>query len=282
MTATIIVIFAIAAIAALIEITSRRSVEETAAAGDVPYAERLAPYFERPETAPAGCRPAPLGEEHLPPEEHLPVSIVEPHPDEIIAREAAEVFVHWDRERDSIERAHHEEIRSMLERLDKARQLVEETGLRTAVCDMLRIMWSWPAWLAHNDWRPPMLIDQLTCGAAEETEAEHEVRWFRWRLHEERYRLSLELRPGRAADGGKRGDLRLWVGNTLVLHLDVTRGEADPSDTWSVTDVSALDPGYWMVSINEFAGRLLIANQRMLQDYEFSYFDEKARKIAIG
>jgi hypothetical protein len=143
-------------------------------------------------------------------------------------------------------------------------------------------MWSWPGWMAFRDWRPPMLIEQFTGGAAEETETEREIRWFRWKSGDERYRLSLALRAERAPDQATLGDLRLWVGNALVLQLDVSRFATDAPENWSLTDVSALDPGGWMVEINEFAGRLSVADQRMRQGYEFSYFDEKARKIAIG
>jgi hypothetical protein len=249
-----------------------------AVANDAPIADRIAPFFE-----PAGTSLAVVEDRY---DRLVDRPFIEDADnasfDDIVAREAAEVFVHWDLERNSIGHAHLEEIQSMIERLEKARLLVEQSGVGSAVCDILQVMWRWPAWGALKDWRPPLLIDQFTCGAAEETDREQEIRWFRWRSGEERYRLSLALRPERAPDRSTLGDLRLWVGNSLVLHLDVTRLATDEPDDWSLTDVSALDPGHWMIEINEFAGRLLVANQRMLQDYEFSYFDEKARRIAIG
>jgi hypothetical protein len=284
MTTTIIVIFAIGAMAALVEFSSRRSIHEAAAvvANDAPIADRIAPFFERAATSLALVedRQAPV----VAPVADGPIfeNTNEAAFDDVVAREAADVFVHWDLERNSIQQSHHEEIQSMIERLEKARLLVEQSGVGAAVCDILQLMWRWPAWQALKDWRPPLLIDQFTCGAAEEADHEQEIRWFRWRSGEERYRLSLALRPEPAPDRSPLGDLRLWVGNALVLHLDVTRLATDAPDDWSLSDVSALDPGHWMIEINEFAGRLLMANQRMLQDYEFSYFDEKARKIAIG
>jgi hypothetical protein len=50
---------------------------------------------------------------------------------------------------------------------------------------------------------------------------------------------------------------------------------------WSVTDISAFQTGPWMAKLNDFAGKLILADRRSHQDIEFGFFGEKAKGIAI-
>src|SRR5262249_35656452 len=100
--------------------------------------------------------------------DHEPPAKSEPIKDEERMTQAAVVVKErWEQERDDVERAHREEMRPIQEKLEKARKLVDQSGVGIAACDVARIMLHWPTWSQRKDWKPPVLVEDLKGGEAE-------------------------------------------------------------------------------------------------------------------
>jgi hypothetical protein len=200
--------------------------------------------------------------------------------EERLVREAADVQDQWEREREAVEQAHDDEMQPIQERIQKARQFVEDSGVGNAACDILRIMWHWPSWSKGDSWQMPVAVTGLDGGKT--PAQEHSMRegtWLGWTSNDERYRLELSI----SSAFSDLGDLRLWVGEQLVMHLDVVQRSRPGAEysSWGVTDVSAFKAGPWMLQLNELAGRLRIADGQWKRDHEKQHYGEKAGNIEL-
>jgi hypothetical protein len=132
--------------------------------------------------------------------------------DEQFAQEAAEVRHRWERERQAVERAHEEEMRAINERLQKARQLVDRSGVGSAACDAFRIMQHWPSWSKLDDWQMPLQIEGLDGGDLPSQEnGRRKGQWIGWAWKQSSYRLELNIGPSYGMIEDNIGDLCLFV-----------------------------------------------------------------------
>lgn len=202
--------------------------------------------------------------------------------EERLAQEAADVQARWDSEREAIEDAHDDEMWSIREKLEKAKQLIEKSGVGDAACDVLRIMWHWPSWSKRDDWKMPVALDGLDGGKVARNEfGGREGTWLGWNWDGEAYRLELTVSPNYTSADFDTGDLKLSVGDEPVMHLDVSQRLGDEYDKWRVFGVSAFKAGPWMAKLNELAGQLRIADRQWFRDHEKSFYGEKAGKIQL-
>ncbi|MCB2228391.1 MAG: hypothetical protein KQH53_17055 [Desulfarculaceae bacterium] len=202
--------------------------------------------------------------------------------DERFAKEAIEAHERWERERQAVEQAHYEEMRPIKEHLEKARQLVIESGVGEAACSILRIMWHWPSKSERDDWQTPIPVDGLDGGQI--PRREHGAlggKSLGWTWDGDTYQMALEIRKNYTDDDFETGDLRMWVADAMVMHLDVSLQLSDGYDSWRVFGVSAFKAGPWMAQLNELAGRLRVAEGQGLRDYEKEFYGEKAKKIDL-
>ena len=95
-------------------------------------------------------------------------------------------------------------------------------------------------------------------------------------------RLELTVSPSYgSADLSELGDLRLWRGDELVMHLDVLQRIDREFAPWTVFGVRALQVGPWMPQLNEVAGRLRIADGQGRRDRDKTFYNEKAKNIEL-
>jgi hypothetical protein len=139
-----------------------------------------------------------------------------------------------------------------LEKVAKAKRLIAESGVGDAACDILRIMWHWPSWSKLGNWKAPLTIENLDGG--DTTAKPHAFRggkWLAWCWAGSNFRLELEVSANHSGGDRELGDLRLFVNEVDVLHLDVSQGLDDRSGSWAVFGVSGFRAGHWMAALNE-------------------------------
>lgn len=223
--------------------------------------------------------PAPVAPANREPSPPPPLPVPE---EDRLAQEAAEMNAHWDEERRAVERTHYDEMQPIKEKLAKARQLVDKSGVGDAARDILRIMWHWPSWSKRDDWKMPVPVEGLDGGRTpRHKHGGREGSWLSWTFDGEQYQLELTINPNYTGDAADIGDLKLTVGGEPVMHLDVSQRLGDEYDSWGVFGVSAFKAGPWMVRLNDLAGRLRIADRQGLRDHEKLFYGEKAGKIEL-
>lgn len=197
--------------------------------------------------------------------------------EERLAQEAAAVRDHWDKERQADKQVHEDEMQPVHEKLQKAYELVEDSGVSEAACDIFGIMWHWPSSSKRDDWKWYMPVENLDGGETPGRGAEND-KWLAWTWEGEPYRLELTVLTVYRDDRHQTGDLKLTVGEELVMHLDVSRhGDEYGWLKWSAFAVSALKVGAWMAKLNEFAGRLRIADIQLSRDCDEEISDYKGK-----
>jgi hypothetical protein len=169
-----------------------------------------------------------------------------------------------ERELTGAEQASTSEQEAIQDRLAKARDLVNKSGVDSAACDILGMIHHWPSLLVADNGRAPLPVGPLNEGRSPaQSRGGREGKWFGWSLKSVPYRLELSVSPSSAAfdDDLDTGDLRLWVENELVMHLNVLKRTEVEYDQWTPLGVSALRPGSWMLRLNELATCLRAVNE---------------------
>lgn len=206
--------------------------------------------------------------------------------DERAARRAAEVRDLWARKRKAARDRLLAEMEPIHDRIAKAKELVELSGVGDAACNILKIMRHWPKWISNSggrlrQWTPPLAVEGLDGGYLRG--GEDRGHWVCWVLNGQTCRLELRRRSGSySIDGDEFGELKLSVVGELVLHLDVSRKHDDEHDSWTVFGVSALRSGDWMEALNEFYGRLCVAKDQSVVDFKREFYGGKARNIDLS
>ena len=169
------------------------------------------------------------------------------------------------------------------DRLEKARHLVDTSGVGAAACDILGMSGQWPALSQSGDGGPPFTVGPLEQGRTpRHPHGGREGEWLGWTMDAMPYRLELTVSPRYgSADLSELGDLRLWQGDELVMHLDVLQRIDREFAPWTVFGVSALQVGPWMPQLNEVAGRLRIADGQGRRDRDKTFYGEKAKNIEL-
>jgi hypothetical protein len=194
--------------------------------------------------------------------------------DEVFARHAAEAAERLVREREAVERAHRDAMQPIREKLQKARKLINESGVGDAACTTLRVMWHWSSWSKRADWSPPLLVENLDGGERPSSKDGRPIKWLEWTLAGTQFRLEHEASQS-------IGHLRLHVSGEEVLELEVSQKPEDEYDRWVVFGVSAFRAGPWMTQLNEWAGKLRIVDGQFMREYDLQYYKNIASKIEL-
>ncbi|HEY3918766.1 MAG TPA: hypothetical protein VGL83_13290 [Stellaceae bacterium] len=197
--------------------------------------------------------------------------------EEIHIREAFATAAYWRREHEAIEQAQRALMQPIEQKLRKARRLVAQSGVGGSACDLLKIMWHWPAQSKHEGWPMPAGVARIDGSDA----ANGKPKWIAWTRNNLRFRLQLDAVSNDSVDGTRLGDLKLSVDDEDVLHLDVTQRVGEEYDQWRALGVSGFRAGPWMMQLNEFAGELRIASSQTMREHALRFYGEKARNIVL-
>jgi hypothetical protein len=148
----------------------------------------------------------------------------------------------------------------------KARDLVSKSAVDSAACDILGMAQNWPKVLEANNGQLSLPFRAMSEGRmpAEHVGARN-GRWVNWSSNGIAYRLELWVDPNNAGifeDDLQIGDLQLWVGGELVMHLRVQKRTEALYDRCAPFDVRSLRAGSWMLRLNELAACLRTAYER--------------------
>lgn len=202
--------------------------------------------------------------------------------EERLATQAAEVKTHWDEERRKVENSHYAEMKPIRRKLEKAKALVENSGVGNSACAILRIMWHWPSWSQRPDWKMPFSLEKLSGGEpTDEVQSTRRGKWLEWSWAQHLFRLELTITPNYVGAGTNIGHLKLSVDGEMTIELDVSQDFNSEYDDWKVYGVSAFKAGPWMAQLNDLAGRLEIADRQWLRDHDKKLWGEKAAHIQL-
>ena len=197
--------------------------------------------------------------------------------EDVYIREAYAAAAYWKRAQVAVDQTQRALMQPIREKLHKAQRLVAESGVGGSACDLLQIMWHWPARAKHADWQMPVAIAALEGSEAGAGKA----KWIAWTRNGLRFRLQLDAGSNDNAAAARIGELTLAVDGEEVLRLDVAHGVGDDHDRWRVSGVSAFRAGPWMMQLNELAGELRIANSQTVREHVLQFYGEKARNIVL-
>jgi hypothetical protein len=199
-----------------------------------------------------------------------------------LALEAANVKSHWDDERRRVENDHFAKMKPIRSKLEKAKKLVETSGVGGSACAILRIMWHWPSWSQRSDWVMPIEIELLSGDdLAREGHSARSGKWLEWSWAQHVFRLELTVSSDYVGGDTNLGNLTLSVDGELALLLDVSHRLKSEYYDWGFFGVSAFKAGPWMTQLNELAGRLEIADRQWMRDHDKKFYGEKAAKIDL-
>ena len=122
------------------------------------------------------------------PKPFKPVQLSPPSPrvlseEERLAAQAAEVRERWEAKLEEVEGAHENEMEPIKDRLEKARHLVDTSGVGTAACDILGMSSQWPALSQSGDGGPPFTFGPLEQGRTRGIpHGGHEGEWLGWTM----------------------------------------------------------------------------------------------------
>lgn len=212
----------------------------------------------------------------------IPLSEKSRDEEECFAEEAAEMREKWAAEEEVVWSAHHAAMQPDLAKLAKAKRLVAESGVGDAACDILRIIWHWPSWSKLDNWTAPLAIENLNgANTAAKPDAVRGGKWLAWRWAGSNFRLELEVSANHTGGDSELGDLRLYVNEVDVLHLDVSQELGDNCESWSVFGVSGFRAGRWMTELNEIAGHLRIADSNWSRAQDREFYSKQAENIEL-
>ncbi len=207
---------------------------------------------------------------------------VQPSDEEHFVTNAEAEKERWQQEQLAIAQVHSKKMGAIREHLDRALKLVNSSGAGTSACEILGVIWHWPSWSRQENWDMPLLIEGLEGSTFDEDGSTEQGQWLAWKWHEYNHRLELTIRADYVGSASRSGDLRFFVDNELVMHLDVSQRPQAEYYTWKHYGVCALKPGIWMTHINELAGRLTILDGQSRRDYEEKLFGERARNVELS
>lgn len=197
--------------------------------------------------------------------------------EDVYIREAYAAAAYWKRAHDAVDQAQRVLMQPIREKLHKAQRLVAESGVGGSACDLLQIMWHWPARAQHADWQMPVALEAFDGSEAGAGKA----KWIAWTRDGQRFRLQLDAGSNDNAAATRLGELRLRVDGEEVLCLDVAQGAGDDHERWRVSGVGSFRVGPWMMQLNELAGELRIASTETVRAHVLQFYGEKARNIVL-
>lgn len=180
---------------------------------------------------------------------------------------------------------HEERMAEVTRTVEKARRLVEQSGIGSAAVDLLSTMWNWPVEARSPDWSRPAGLYELEYRPPEGGEVleEGQIKVLTWLWDGSPYRLELSEAKTDAEEGAPAaGALVLAIDDETVLALDVGKAEPDREDLWTVSDVTALRAGHWMVEFAAFSSRLKMAEEEKRRQLEFERVASLAERIDLG
>jgi hypothetical protein len=202
--------------------------------------------------------------------------------DERLAREAAAVRNHWDRELRAVEQAHHDSMQSIRDKLARASRLIDESGVGEAAVTILKVMHHWPSWSKRADWRLPLAVEGLDGGDVPAKDDGLRDVWLAFRWDGTRFRVDRAAYLSDTGEDGYLGDIHIWADDAEVLVLDVSRDERDEYDRWRWHGVSAFRAGPWMAKLVDLSGRVIIADREWKQRYVRDFYGQRADRVDFG
>jgi len=182
---------------------------------------------------------------------------------------AAATSLDWKRRMEQVQAEHESSMQSMQKRTRHAQELVDNSGVADAACELFMIARRW-----HRDWlrrerKGTIQPERLTL-PAEITDFQigDDGTWLAWSAHGARFRLGFD--PG-------LGRFTLSVNSHAALVFDAV-GDAKLGSL-KARDVVSFRAGNWMSVLNETIGEIRIADLRVLHSEEFDIFGEKMERI---
>lgn len=196
---------------------------------------------------------------------------------------ASRVNRQWDEKERKVEAAHARQIMAATERLERARRLVEDSGVGEAVISALRLMWHWPELQAKKEWFRPAGMSELFLDPSP-VDASDSLVVISWIWDDRHYRLDLSLPAEQKNDEQQENDvhgglLTLWVEGESVITLDVENPAGGPMERWVMSGVDALNAGPWMPEFVEIIERLKSAEAEKQRQLRFEQTTGKASRV---
>ena len=203
--------------------------------------------------------------------------------EEAFSLKATEIKSRWEKEGRRQQSIQDAEIKPIKSKIEKAKALVESSGVGSSICIILKTTWNWPSSSKQYKWKPPIKIKLLDGG--DFPDGKHPAKNGKWlELLWKEHSIRLELIENRDFDYGSTGVLQLIFDGSLVLELGVSpvdRGEYSVSGDWRYHSVNAFVAGTWMAQINDIAGQLEIARMDEWYKREKGFLEEKSDQIEL-
>jgi hypothetical protein len=170
-----------------------------------------------------------------------------------------------------------EELQDDYARIAQAQKFVKETGLDSALPNILKEVCHWPAWTKRPDAQKVVRADALgfTDVQAEEVRKDKAVLTrVAFVFRERKYLFEFEQSPGYM--GSSHGTIRLFDAEELVISIGVYQSG---SGGWSFSSVEALKPaGEWVAAVVEIEHNIRLKEQAFRASLE----RERVRQTAAG
>jgi hypothetical protein len=189
--------------------------------------------------------------------------------EENFVQRAAATSLDWKRRMEEVQYEHENAMQSMQKRTRHAQELVDNSGVADASCELFMIARRW-----HRDWlrrerRGSITPERLTLPAEiSDLQIDEGGSWISWNCHGARFRLGFD--PG-------LGRFSLAVNSHVALVFDAV-GDAKLGNL-KASDVVSFRAGNWMSVLNETIGEIRIADLRVLHSEEFDVFGQKMERI---
>ena len=172
------------------------------------------------------------------------------------------------------------EIAEAQAKLDRARKVLQDSGLWIGTCAVYNEMNNWPGWIERNGWVPPIPLESLA-GREEQEAMRHQTlrhKWVAWKAGSHNYELRLQDR-GRGFEGDHLATLHFKLGENTVLSLDVGQ---DDNGKWHASQVDRFVAGAWMIVLAELAARLDAKRRERMDDVYRNYVLPKADRVDLS
>ncbi len=200
---------------------------------------------------------------------------------ERFAMAASRVHKQWCEKERKVEAQYNKQMIAVTERLERARRLVQDSGVGEAAINALRMMWHWPALQAKDEWSRPAGMNELVLDPplAEKSDSHNVISWLWIDRH---YRIDLDVPDEQKSEDERSGVLTLQVDGEGVLSIDVSNPVGGAIERWDISGVDALKAGPWMPEFVEIIERLKSGEAEKQRQMRFERAAGKANRVEFG
>lgn len=176
---------------------------------------------------------------------------------------------------------HLEAISDAQERIKYSDQFIRRAGLDSALLNLLKEMWHWPAWIKRPDFENHRRVE-LADLSAEEVQSTDRVTTKKVCFSDGANRFRFEFDEDRSFfDDYKWGEIRLFSADVLVISIKVYhRLSIDAEyDDWNYHAPSVLKTGPWIGPVIELEHKFRLAKHKWFQDFEAKRLREQAQEL---